>query len=123
MAGIAGLLAVIVVMLVYYKRSGVNAVLALVLNHRDSHGGALLFPRRAHAAGNRRVILTIGMAVDSNVLIFERIREEFGPARQSSRPWTRVSIKRVDHCRHPRDHGGFVRLPLPVREGPVRGSR
>jgi preprotein translocase subunit SecD len=75
-AAIAGLLAVVVVMLVYYKKSGVNAVLALVLNTillmaaLSYFGGVLTLP------GIAGVILTIGMAVDSNVLIFERIREE-----------------------------------------------
>ena len=75
-SGIAGLLAVVTVMLVYYKRSGVNAVLALFLNTVI----LLAAISGLHAAltlpGIAGVILTIGMAVDSNVLIFERIREE-----------------------------------------------
>ncbi len=53
-AGIAGLLAVIVVMLVYYKRAGVNAVLALVLNTVILLAARLLFPRGADAARHRR---------------------------------------------------------------------
>jgi preprotein translocase subunit SecD len=75
-AGIAGVVAVVVFMLVYYKRSGVNATLALVLNALilvamlGYFGAVLTLP------GIAGVILTIGMAVDSNVLIFERIREE-----------------------------------------------
>jgi preprotein translocase subunit SecD len=75
-AGLAGLLAVIVAMLVYYRKAGVNAVLALFLNAviliacLSYFGAVLTLP------GIAGVILTIGMAVDSNVLIFERIREE-----------------------------------------------
>ncbi len=76
MAGLVGLLAVIVAMLVYYKHAGTNAVLALFLNAiilvacLSYFGAVLTLP------GIAGVILTIGMAVDSNVLIFERIREE-----------------------------------------------
>ena len=75
-SAVAGVLAVIIVMLIYYKRSGVNATLALVLNAiilvaALSYAGATLT-----LPGIAGVILTIGMAVDSNVLIFERIREE-----------------------------------------------
>jgi preprotein translocase subunit SecD len=75
-AGVVGLALVIFAMLVYYKRSGVNAVVALFLNAiiliaALSYLGAVLT-----LPGIAGVILTIGMAVDSNVLIFERIREE-----------------------------------------------
>ena len=63
-------------MLVYYRAAGINANLALVLNliillgFLHYLGGVLTLP------GIAGVILTIGMGVDSNVLIFERIREE-----------------------------------------------
>lgn len=75
-AGIAGLIAVIAVMLVYYKRSGVNAVLALILNTVVLLAALSYFHAVLTLPGIAGVILTIGMAVDSNVLIFERIREE-----------------------------------------------
>jgi preprotein translocase subunit SecD len=75
-AGIAGLLAVIIVMLVYYKRSGLNAVLALILNTVVLLAAVSYFHAVLTLPGIAGVILTIGMAVDSNVLIFERIREE-----------------------------------------------
>ncbi len=75
-AGIAGLIAVIAVMLVYYKRSGLNAVLALVLNTVVLLAAISYFHAVLTLPGIAGVILTIGMAVDSNVLIFERIREE-----------------------------------------------
>jgi preprotein translocase subunit SecD len=76
MAGIAGLAAVIIAMLVYYKRSGVNAVLALLLNTVLLLAALAYFKATLTLPGIAGVILTIGMAVDSNVLIFERIREE-----------------------------------------------
>ncbi|MBV8552996.1 MAG: protein translocase subunit SecD [Acidobacteriaceae bacterium] len=75
-AGIAGVLAVIVVMLIYYKRSGINATLALVLNAVILIACLSYFDAVLTLPGIAGVILTIGMAVDSNVLIFERIREE-----------------------------------------------
>jgi len=75
-AGIAGLAAVVLVMLVYYKRSGVNAVLALLLNTIVLLAAISYFHAALTLPGIAGVILTIGMAVDSNVLIFERIREE-----------------------------------------------
>ena len=75
-AGIAGLVAVIVVMLAYYKRSGVNAVLALALNTVILLAAVSYFHAVLTLPGIAGIILTIGMAVDSNVLIFERIREE-----------------------------------------------
>jgi len=75
-AGIAGLAAVIVVMLLYYKRSGVNAVLALALNTVILLAAVSYFHAVLTLPGIAGIILTIGMAVDSNVLIFERIREE-----------------------------------------------
>jgi preprotein translocase subunit SecD len=75
-AGIAGVLAVIVVMLVYYKKSGINATLALILNAVILVACLSYFDAVLTLPGIAGIILTIGMAVDSNVLIFERIREE-----------------------------------------------
>jgi preprotein translocase subunit SecD len=75
-AGIAGVIAVIGVMLVYYKRSGINATLALILNAVILIAALSYFEAVLTLPGIAGVILTIGMAVDSNVLIFERIREE-----------------------------------------------
>jgi preprotein translocase subunit SecD len=75
-AAIVGMLAVMIFMLVYYRGSGINANLALILNlvillgFLGFSGATLTLP------GIAGVILTVGMGVDSNVLIFERIREE-----------------------------------------------
>lgn len=75
-SGIAGVIAVVLVMLLYYKKSGVNATLALVLNAVILIAALSYFGAVLTLPGIAGVILTIGMAVDSNVLIFERIREE-----------------------------------------------
>ena len=75
-AGIVGVLAVVIVMLVYYKRAGINATLALILNAVILIAALGYFGATLTLPGIAGVILTIGMAVDSNVLIFERIREE-----------------------------------------------
>jgi len=75
-AAVAGLVAVIMVMLVYYKKAGINAVLALLLNTILLMAALSYFNATLTLPGIAGVILTIGMAVDSNVLIFERIREE-----------------------------------------------
>jgi preprotein translocase subunit SecD len=75
-AAIVGVVLVMVFMLIYYRGSGINADLALFLNlvillgFMGFSGATLTLP------GIAGVILTIGMGVDSNVLIFERIREE-----------------------------------------------
>jgi preprotein translocase subunit SecD len=75
-AGIAGLLAVVIWMLFYYRKSGINATLALVLNAIILIAALSYFDATLTLPGIAGIILTIGMAVDSNVLIFERIREE-----------------------------------------------
>jgi preprotein translocase subunit SecD len=75
-AAVMGMLAVLIFMLVYYHGAGINADIALILNliillgFMGYSGATLTLP------GIAGVILTVGMGVDSNVLIFERIREE-----------------------------------------------
>jgi preprotein translocase subunit SecD len=75
-AGIIGIILVAVFMLVYYKGAGINANVALVLNAVILLGALGMLKATLTLPGIAGVILTIGMAVDSNVLIFERIREE-----------------------------------------------
>jgi preprotein translocase subunit SecD len=75
-ASIAGLLLVVGFMLFYYRGAGINAVLALILNLILLLASLVMFGATLTLPGIAGVILTIGMAVDSNVLIFERIREE-----------------------------------------------
>src|SRR5216684_215909 len=75
-AAVVGMLSVLIFMLVYYHGAGINADVALILNliillgFLGFSGATLTLP------GIAGVILTVGMGVDSNVLIFERIREE-----------------------------------------------
>ncbi len=75
-AGIIGLIGVVLVMLVYYKKAGINATLALILNAIVLLAALAYFGAVLTLPGIAGVILTIGIAVDSNILIFERIREE-----------------------------------------------
>jgi len=75
-ASLVGLALVVVFMLFYYRGSGVNAVVALMLNMILMLAGLIVFGATLTLPGIAGIILTIGMAVDSNVLIFERIREE-----------------------------------------------
>jgi preprotein translocase subunit SecD len=83
-AAVVGVLVVMGFMLVYYRGSGINADLALFLNlvillgFMGFSGATLTLP------GIAGVILTIGMGVDSNVLIFERIREEIRAGKAAS---------------------------------------
>ncbi|MFZ0279670.1 MAG: protein translocase subunit SecD [Candidatus Sulfotelmatobacter sp.] len=75
-AAIIGMVVVLIFMLIYYRAAGINADIALLLNlvillgFMGYVGAVLTLP------GIAGVILTVGMGVDSNVLIFERIREE-----------------------------------------------
>jgi preprotein translocase subunit SecD len=75
-ASILSLVVVMLFMLVYYRISGGNAVLALILNLVILLAVLGLFGAVLTLPGIAGVILTIGMGVDSNVLVFERIREE-----------------------------------------------
>jgi len=75
-ASLLGLTLVVLFMLIYYRGSGVNAVIALLLNMILMLAGLIIFGATLTLPGIAGIILTIGMAVDSNVLIFERIREE-----------------------------------------------
>jgi preprotein translocase subunit SecD len=75
-AAMVGMLAVLIFMLLYYRWAGVNADIALVLNLVILLGFMGYFGAVLTLPGIAGVILTVGMGVDSNVLIFERIREE-----------------------------------------------
>jgi len=76
LAGVVGIIAVVLAMLLYYKKAGINATLALILNAIILIAALAYFGAALTLPGIAGIILTIGMAVDSNVLIFERIREE-----------------------------------------------
>ena len=80
-AGLIGGSLVILTMLVVYKLTGFNAVLALTLNVVLVFGALATFGATLTVPGIAGIVLTIGMAVDANVLIFERIREELRSGR------------------------------------------
>jgi len=75
-ASVVGLLLIVVFMLIYYKLSGVNAVIALVFNLIILLGLMAYIGAVMTLPGIAGFVLTMGIGVDSNVLIFERIKEE-----------------------------------------------
>ena len=80
-ASMAGLMAVALFMLLYYRASGVNAVVAVGLNLLILLAGVAAAGAELTLPGIAGLILTIGIGVDSNVLIFERIKEELPTAK------------------------------------------
>jgi preprotein translocase subunit SecD len=80
-ASLVGLLLVISFMLIYYKLSGINAVVALVMNLVILLGLMAYIGAVMTLPGIAGFVLTMGMGVDSNVLIFERIKEELEAGR------------------------------------------
>jgi preprotein translocase subunit SecD len=99
-AAIAGTLLVMAFMLVYYRGAGINADLALFLNLVILLGFLGYSQATLTLPGIAGVILTIGMGVDSNVLIFERIREEIragkGPAQAVDQGFAHAWVTIVD---------------------------
>jgi len=87
-ASLFGLTAIIIFILLYYRLAGVNAVVALLLNLLILAGALAYFGATLTLPGIAGVILTIGMGVDANVLIFERIKEEM---RAGKTPRTAIS--------------------------------
>jgi preprotein translocase subunit SecD len=81
LASIIGLVAIVVFMLIYYKLAGVNAVVALLCNLVILIGLMAYFGATMTLPGIAGFVLTMGMGVDSNVLIFERIKEELAAQR------------------------------------------
>jgi len=75
-ASVVGLTLVLLFMLVYYKLSGVNAVVALIFNLAILLGLMAYLGATMTLPGIAGFVLTMGIGVDSNVLIFERIKEE-----------------------------------------------
>jgi preprotein translocase subunit SecD len=75
-AGVVGTALVILIMLVFYRRSGALAVAALALYILFTVGGLSMIEATLTLPGLAGLVLSVGIAVDANVLIFERIREE-----------------------------------------------
>ncbi|MDQ3281794.1 MAG: protein translocase subunit SecD [Acidobacteriota bacterium] len=80
-ASVIGFLILVAAIILYYKGAGINAVLALLLNLIILLGMMAYFKATLTLPGIAGIILTLGMAVDTNVLVFERIREELREGR------------------------------------------
>jgi protein-export membrane protein SecD/preprotein translocase SecF subunit len=100
LASLCGLGLVLLFMLSYYRRAGVNALVSVVLNLLILLAIMAYIPVTLTLPGIAGLILTIGMGVDSNVLIFERIKEELavshGPRSAVKGAFTRVWLTIVD---------------------------
>ena len=94
LASLAGLVLVVLFMLAYYKLSGINAVVAMVCNLIILLGLMAYLGAAMTLPGIAGFILTMGMGVDSNVLIFERIKEELA-AQRGARAAVKASFDRV----------------------------
>ena len=75
-SGILGLIAIFLFMIAYYRASGINANVCLLLNLVLLMGIMTIFGLTLTVPGIAGIILTLGMAIDANVLIFERIKDE-----------------------------------------------
>jgi len=75
-SGIIGFIAVVLFMIIYYKKAGLIANAALLLNLLFILGALAALKATLTLPGIAGIILTIGMSIDANVIIFERIREE-----------------------------------------------
>src|SRR6185295_8898576 len=75
-AGVVGTALVILIMVAYYRMSGVLAVIGLGIYLLFTFGGLAMFGATLTLPGLAGIVVSIGLAVDANVLIFERIREE-----------------------------------------------
>ena len=83
-AGIIALIVVVIFISIYYLRAGLVAVFALAVNVILVLGALAAFDATLTLPGIAGIILTMGMAVDANVLIFERIREELNKGKSLS---------------------------------------
>lgn len=102
-AGMAGLSLVIAFMLLWYRLPGVVAVLALLMYVAVMLALFKLIPVTLTAAGLAGFILSVGMAVDANVLVFERLKEEY----------------RAGKASHEAAREGFARAWSAIRDGNI----
>jgi preprotein translocase subunit SecD len=93
-ASVVGLLLIVVFMLIYYRFSGINAVVALIFNLIILLGLMAYIGAVMTLPGIAGFVLTMGIGVDSNVLIFERIKEEMEAGR-SARQSINAGFSRV----------------------------
>jgi preprotein translocase subunit SecD len=116
------MLLVTVFLLVYYRWSGLNAIVALAANLLILLAGMAYMGATLTLPGIAGIILTLGVGVDTNVLVFERIREEL----RSGKPVRAAGPQRLRSCvdhdpRHARHRPHRGGVPLPVRYRPIQG--
>ena len=122
--GLVGTGLVILIMIGIYRMSGVLAVVALGLYILFSLGALAMLGATLTLPGLAGLILSVGIAVDANVLIFERIREELALGKT-----VRLVDRRGLQARHERDrrlqrhHGHDRAVPVPVRHRAGQGLR
>ena len=123
-ASVVSFVLVVALTILYYRLSGVYASLALIVNMISLVGLMALFEGTLTMPGIAGLVLTVGMAVDANVIIFERIREELRAGRTpraaiaGGLPEGRAHHPRRE--RHEHDHGGRA---VRVRHRPDQGLR
>ena len=112
-ASVLSLVVVMIFMVFYYRLSGANAVLALILNLIILLAAMAMFGAVLTLPGIAGVILTIGMGVDSNVLVFERIREEIRNGKSASAAVEAGFDKAfLNDYRYARDYRGVGDFPV-----------
>lgn len=122
LAAVIALASVVVFVLFYYRMSGINATIAMILNLVILFGAMAYFGAALTLPGIAGVILTIGVGIDSNVLIFERIREELRAGKTAVSAvvtsFSRVFITLVDTHLAALISAGFLFV---FGTGPVKG--
>jgi preprotein translocase subunit SecD len=122
LASVAGLLLISIFMLIYYKLSGVNAIVALIFNLVILLGLMAYVGAVMTLPGIAGFVLTMGMGVDSNVLIFERIKEELeaqrGVRAAINAGFSRVFLTLVDTHTSALISAAFL---FQFGTGPIRG--
>ena len=86
-AGMVGVILVLLIMIAYYRIAGMLAVGALAIYILIVLGGLALFDATLTVPGIAGLVLSIGMAVDANILIYERIREEIRRGKELLQPF------------------------------------
>ena len=106
-------------MLFYYRLAGFNALISIAVNLIILLGLMAYLGATMTLPGIAGFILTIGMGVDSNVLIFERIKEELATGKGVKQAVAAGLRSRVaDHSRHARRVADFGGVPLQLRHRP-----
>ncbi|MDE0891514.1 MAG: protein translocase subunit SecD [Planctomycetota bacterium] len=122
LSALVGLIAVLIFMMIYYRRLGVLAAISLICNLVLLMGAMAFLQATLTLPGVAGIILTVGMAVDANILIFERIREEVLRGRKAREAATngfnRALITIVDANLTTLITAGIL---YKVGTGPVRG--